>query len=66
MPRPRSLKRKTHWHLMIDEDLANTIDILHIDPLTQRPRYGARAELISQLLRDWVETKRKEPSNNEI
>jgi len=55
-----------HWHLYLDNDLADKIDLLLHDPLTGRVRYGARGQLIDKLLRAHLrsQTTPNLPSNS--
>lgn len=55
--RPPNATSKRQVTIYIDEDVANSIELLFLDPLTHRIRYGARNALITQLLRSWLRRK---------
>lgn len=40
------------WALSIPTSVAAKADILLLDPLTQKPKYGGRSKLVTTLLRD--------------
>lgn len=44
----------------IPEDLSAEIDMLLADPLKQKVMYGSFSALVSTLLRQWVDERRKE------
>jgi hypothetical protein len=48
------------WKLHIQADLAAEIEMLLLDPARERAKYGARSELIHQLLRQWLEEQRRQ------
>jgi metal-responsive CopG/Arc/MetJ family transcriptional regulator len=58
LPRPRHEVRPHDWKLSIPQDLAAEVDLLLWDPVLQKPRYGGRSELVTQLLRGWLEQQR--------
>lgn len=41
-------------HVVLDNDLNNQLNLILWDPVRNKPRYGARAKLINQLLRKWL------------
>ena len=49
------------WKCSIPEDVAAKVDLLLLDPVRGVPEYGKRSELVTQLLRAWLETKVKSP-----
>ena len=59
MPRPKLTTPKVLWRIRIPEDLAAEVDLLLFDPVTGNPRYGSKAQLMEQLLRDWVEDQKQ-------
>lgn len=46
------------WKVSLPTPLAAEIEILLYDPLTGRPQYGGRSQLIETLLRTWVAKER--------
>lgn len=51
------------WNVSLDGSIAAQVELLLSDPLTGRPRHGARAKLINQLLADWLERQKKQLDN---
>jgi len=43
----------------VPQSIAAKMELLLLDPLTRRPRYGARSDLITKLLREWISSKEK-------
>lgn len=43
------------WKIHVDATIAGRVELLLLDPLTAKPRYGKRGELVNELLRKWVE-----------
>lgn len=41
-----------NWALSIPTSVAAKTDLLLLDPLTNKPRYGSRSKLVTTLLRD--------------
>ena len=54
MTRPRSPRLYDKWKVSLPATVSATIDGLLIDPLRQKPRYGARSRLVEQLLRRYI------------
>ena len=44
-----------HWHITLPESLANRVDLLLIDPLSGRVKYGSRSGLVERLLREHLD-----------
>ena len=42
------------WDLYIPSTLAASVELLLKDPVRQKVKYGARSELIEELLRGWI------------
>ena len=42
------------WLISVEEPLAQQVDLILLDPTKARVRYGARVDLINQLLKQWV------------
>lgn len=53
--------RKAHadppvkYVISVPSTLSAKVELLLFDPVTQKPLYGGRSALITQLLREWVE-----------
>lgn len=56
MARPRNPELRANYKLSIPAPLAAEVDLLLIDPITRKPKYGARSKLIAALLRNWLAT----------
>lgn len=54
MPRRKLTVPKVRWDVYVSEDLAAQVELRLMNPLTQRAKFGARGELVEQLLREWV------------
>lgn len=46
----------TEWKVRVPVDLAAKADLLHLDPIRGTLKYGARSELITSLLREYLAT----------
>lgn len=55
MARARSTIRPSEIKISIPMDLSARLDTLLWDPVLQKPRYGARAELATKLFTIWCE-----------
>jgi hypothetical protein len=60
--RPRVPYPRVDFKVSLPAALAAEIDLMFEDPLTRRPKYGARAKLIESLLRNWLATQKSEPA----
>lgn len=54
MPRKPLTDRPTEWKLSIPSSLAARIELRLVDPLTGKPKHGARSRLVNELLRAWL------------
>ena len=52
--RPSLLIPTTEWKVRVPVDLAAKADLIHLDPIRGRLTYGARSELITILLREYL------------
>lgn len=57
--RPPKATPTVRWDMYISVDLAAEVELLCLDPVTQRQRYGARAALIEQALREYLDRYRR-------
>lgn len=48
------------WKINVPTSVVGPISLLLSDPLTGKPRHGARSRLVTKLLRDYLKTLRKE------
>lgn len=60
MPRKKLADPPVEIHISLPSSIVARLEILLADPLTGKPRYGARARLINRLVNDWIELKQKE------
>lgn len=51
--------RPVDWKISLPTSITAPVSLLLSDPMTGRPKHGARSKLIAKLLRDWLETQRK-------
>ncbi len=54
MSRPRSTYLRAELKISLPAALVAEIDLLLEDPVTRRPRYGAKSKLVEALLRTWL------------
>lgn len=59
MPRPRYTVPRAEWKLHLPLDLAAEVELLLLDPLREKPKYGARNALVERLLREWLASRRR-------
>lgn len=55
MPRPTNPDLTKKWKICLPATLAGTVEFYLFDRLHNKPRYGSRAKLITELLNKWVE-----------
>jgi hypothetical protein len=60
--RKASLDPPVEWTVNVPSSIAVQIDLLLSDPLTGKPRYGARAKLVTALLQHYLRTARTNPN----
>ncbi len=48
-------EQKVPYNALIPEGLAAKIDLLLLNPMTGKIKYGARSQLIEKILRRWLE-----------
>lgn len=51
--------RPEDWKISLPRSITAPVSLLLADPLTGRPKYGARSRLIERLLREWLVTQQK-------
>lgn len=54
MAKPRLPYLRTDLKLSLPAAVVAEVDLLLEDPLTRKPRYGAKSRLITALLKDWI------------
>jgi hypothetical protein len=47
------------WKISIPQSVAAPVELLLTDAFTGKPKHGARAKLITELLTNWLEEQRK-------
>lgn len=55
--RPANTIPTVEWKSHIPTPIAAKVDIFLLDPVSLKPRYGARSALVTQLLIQWLSTK---------
>jgi len=58
--RPQNVVPPIEWSISLPSDLAAQVELLLLDPMRGKPKVGARSKLIEQLLRGWIEERKKE------
>ena len=51
---------KAHWEVLLPEYLALRAETLFVDPSTNRPVYGFKSQLVTELLEAWVAKRESE------
>ncbi len=52
--------RKAKWEVHLPEHLATRVETLMVDPINKKPIYGARSQLVTELLELWASKKEAE------
>jgi len=55
--KPRAIPRRAR-KLYIREDIAATVDLILLDPMREKVRYGKWSDLVEALLRGWIAEQR--------
>ena len=58
MPRPLNPDLTKKWKICLPATLAGTVEFYLFDRIHNKPRYGARAALLTELLEKWVEEQK--------
>jgi len=61
--RPLTPHLRAEWKLSLRAAIAAEVDLMLEDPLTRKPKYGARSRLIESLLDDWIARQKGGPSS---
>ena len=56
--RPANAVPTVKWDVYLRSDLAAQIELLLLDPMREKVKYGARGKLIEQLLSEWLEKQK--------
>lgn len=55
MPRKKQTETpNVYWRVRIDKSVADEVDRIFWDPITDKPTFGARGKLTSKLLREYL------------
>jgi hypothetical protein len=57
--RPRKPIRTRLYQFRLNVEIADSIDLLLVDPLTGKVPYSARGELIESLFRQWLREQQR-------
>ncbi len=60
--RLRKLDPSVRKHVYIPESITNEIEVLLCDPISGEVRYGSWSDLVTKLLKEWLEKQRKQPN----
>lgn len=52
--RPNNPDLTKYWKICLPATLAGTVEFYLFDSIHKKPKYGARAELLTKLLENWV------------
>ncbi len=61
--RPRLPYLRADMKISINATVAAECDLLLEDPITKKPKYGARSKIIEALLRQWIASVRNEEAS---
>jgi hypothetical protein len=56
MKKPPGSEPTVNWKIRVPASTAAQIELLVMDPLTRKPSYGKRSELVSELLRNYLKS----------
>jgi hypothetical protein len=56
MPRSPNPEPYKPWKITLPATLAGRIEFIFLDPIHGKPRYGARNELLTRLLSQWLDS----------
>lgn len=59
--RPRSQELRAEMKLSLKASTVARVDLQLMDPLTRKPKYGARSALVESLLEDWLSKNETPP-----
>ena len=63
IPMKKSHIRRVQIISMIPEDLLAEFNLLIMNPLTGKPKYGIRNKIIEQAIREYVDARKKQLDN---
>lgn len=49
---------RVQWKIYLPTSIAAQVELLLLDPMRERVKYGARNELVEKLLRSWLEEQK--------
>lgn len=55
--RRRHHEDTTPWSFQLPTELTSKVDLLLLDPMTGKVRYGSRTQLVETLLRNWLSSQ---------
>jgi len=55
----KHLDPPVEWKINIPTSVVAKVELLLMDPLTGRPRHGARSKLMASLLKEWLDKQQK-------
>ena len=62
MPRPNNPEPSVQLHIWLPRSLAERMDLLLLDPVRNRVRYGARSKLMARLVERWLAERSATPT----
>ena len=54
MPRPKLTDRPVAWKIYIPNSVAAEVELYLVDEFLGKSRHGAKSDLVTQLLREWL------------
>ena len=62
--RKKKVDKPVEWKVNVPSTTAAQVELRLLDPVTHKTRYGARGQLITRLLNEWLE-RQKQGEDNE-
>ena len=64
MPRPKKTNPTVRRTVYIPEELDRKVELLLLDPVKGRAKFGAWSDLMTRLIREWVDEQIKQRANH--
>ncbi len=61
--RPQLSDPPIEWKISLPSSVAAQIELHLLDPLSGKPKHGARSKLITRLLRTWIKSQQLQGTN---
>lgn len=58
MARRKNVDPRMTWHIYIPSTIAAQVELILLDPFLQKARFGAKSELVTALLQEWLDKQK--------